>query len=129
MPCRFFLASNSPTKAAREQRDLLKAVLGSQGGENAIKQFFYEKTRELMQGESCRSVGTSVHTVDIVRDVLKVVPLHWACGLVSAPGDHSAFRPVLSASRQAGIRLKTKADDDGDYTAQELFNILADIYT
>ena len=59
-------------------------MLGSQGGENAIKQFFYEKTRELMQGESCRSVGTSVHTVDIVRDVLKIVPLHWACGLVSA---------------------------------------------
>ncbi|RPD64148.1 heme peroxidase [Lentinus tigrinus ALCF2SS1-6] len=105
----FFIASNDPAKASREQRDLLKALLGAQGAQDNIKQFFYEKTRELMQRESCQSVGTSVHTVDIVRDVLRVVPIYWACDL-------------------AGIRLKAKADDDGDYTAKELFAILADIY-
>ncbi|KAI0695351.1 heme peroxidase [Cerioporus squamosus] len=106
----FFIASTDPAKATREQRGLLKALVGSQGAEDDIKAFFYEKTRELMQSEACRSVGTSVRTVDVVRDVLKVVPIYWACDL-------------------AGIRLKTKTDDEGDYTAKELFAVLADIYT
>ncbi len=125
---RFFIASNDPAKATREQRGLVQALVGSQGAEDDIKKFFYEKTRELMQRESCQSVGTSVRTVDVVRDVLKVVPIYWACDVVNT----SCFRDVACSvlrARQAGIRLKANADDDGNYTAKELFGVLADIYT
>ena len=56
--------------------------MGAPKFEETVKRFFFDKTRELMQRESCSSVGTSTHTVDIVRDVLKVVPIYWVCDLV-----------------------------------------------
>jgi hypothetical protein len=46
-----------------------------------------------------------------VRQVLKVVPVHWA------------------AIDLAGIQLKTKEYPHGSYTAAELFDILGDIYS
>lgn len=100
----FFIASNDPAKATREKRGLLKALVGSPGAEDDIKEFFYEKTRELMLRESCQSVGSSVHTVDIVRDVLKVVPIHWACGLVCPSGFRDGF---LRAERRGHDRLES----------------------
>ncbi|PIL25197.1 cytochrome P450 [Ganoderma sinense ZZ0214-1] len=106
----FFIASDDPARAAREQRALLSALTGAPDAEASIKSFFYEKTRELIQRESCSSVGTSTHTVDLVRDVLKRVPVYWAAEL-------------------AGIRLKESADDDGDYTPAELFDVLAEVYS
>ena len=81
--CRFFIASNEPSKAAREQRELVEALVGKGGGEDNVKRFFFEKTRELVERESCRAVGSSTRTVDVVRDVLKVVPIYWACDMVS----------------------------------------------
>ena len=30
---------------------------------------------------------------------------------------------------EAGIRLKEKGDDEGDYTLTELYDILAEVYT
>ena len=81
--CRFFIASNEPSKAAREQRELVEALVGKGGGEDNVKRFFFDKTRELMERESCRAVGSSTRTVDVVRDVLKVVPIYWACDMVS----------------------------------------------
>ena len=63
---------------------LLSALTGAPDAEASIKSFFYEKTRELIQRESCHSVGTSTHTVDLVRDVLKLVPIYWAADLVSS---------------------------------------------
>ena len=80
---RFFIACNDPAQAARHKRELLSALTGAPDGESSIKSFFYEKTRELIQRESCQGVGTSTHTVDIVRDVLKRVPVYWAADLVS----------------------------------------------
>ena len=81
--CRFFIASNEPSKAAREQRELVEALVGKGGNEENVKRFFFDKTRELMERESCRAVGSSTRTVDVVRDVLKVVPIYWACDMVS----------------------------------------------
>ena len=57
--------------------------MGAPKFEETVKRFFFEKTRELIQRESCQGVGTSTHTVDIVRDVLKRVPVYWAADLVS----------------------------------------------
>ena len=68
--------------AVREQRELLAALAGAPEAEAAIKRFFYEKTRDLVQRKSCQSVGTSTRTVDLVRDVLKPVPIYWVASLV-----------------------------------------------
>lgn len=36
---------------------------------------------------------------------------------------------LISSCAQAGIKLKSKHDDDGVYTPGELYNVLTDIYT
>ena len=56
--------------------------MGAPQFEQTVQDFFYHKTRELMQRESCGVVGGSTRTVDIVRDVLKLVPIHWVCDMV-----------------------------------------------
>ncbi|KAI9064021.1 linoleate diol synthase [Trametes sanguinea] len=107
----FFIASSDPARAAREQRAMQNVLAGDADAEAAIKRFFFEKTRELMLHESCSTVGSPVRSVDIVRDVFKVLPIHWVAELT-------------------GIRLKAKgADSTGDYTPSELFDILSDVYT
>ncbi|KAI0654091.1 linoleate diol synthase [Cubamyces menziesii] len=107
----FFIASPDPARAAREQRGLLDALVGGPGGEDRIRRFFFEKTRELMVHASYTGVGTAQRSVDIVRDVFRLVPIYWVCDLT-------------------GIRLKTGGPDSvGDYTPQELFDVLADIYS
>ncbi|KZT65024.1 linoleate diol synthase [Daedalea quercina L-15889] len=103
----FFIASDSPSRAAREQRAIVGVLSGY---ETQILEFFYDRTKTLMERESYPLVGVKTRSLDIVRDVLKYVPLHWA----------SAF---------AGIKLKEGPHAEGDYTAQELFDILADIYS
>ena len=107
---------------------LLSALTGAPDAEASIKSFFYEKTRELMQSASCCCVGTSTHTVDIVRDVLKVVPIYWVCDMVRTPcSGRTSWR--VQHALQTGIRLKTTANGEGDYTPAELFDILADTYS
>ncbi|KAI0766618.1 linoleate diol synthase [Trametes elegans] len=107
----FFIASPDPGRAAREQRAMLDALVGGPQGDAAVKKAFYDRARALMLHESYAGVASPVRSVDIVRDVLRPLPLFWVCDL-------------------AGIKLKTGgADSAGDYTPQELFDILADIYT
>ena len=36
---------------------------------------------------------------------------------------------LIAHAFQAGIRLKEKGDDEGDYTPTELYDVLAEIYT
>lgn len=56
-----------------------RAIMGVLNGyEDQILQFFYDKTRALMQSESYSLVGVKTRSLDIVRDVLKYIPIHWA---------------------------------------------------
>ncbi|PCH36246.1 linoleate diol synthase [Wolfiporia cocos MD-104 SS10] len=104
----FFIASDDPARAAREQRAMLGVLEEFSGG---IIDSIYQKTRELMLSQSYTSVGTLTRHVDLMRDVVKYAPIHWA-------------------SKFVGIRLKSKPNsNDGDYTPQELFGTISDIYS
>ena len=74
---RFFLASNKDAESLRDQREVLR-VLGEPGETDHIAHYFYEKTRELIEVKSYSLTDKNVKYVDIVRDVLRYVPLHWA---------------------------------------------------
>ena len=74
---RFFLASNKDAESLRDQREVLR-VLGEPGETDHIAHYFYEKTRELIEVKSYSLADKNVKYVDIVRDVLRYVPLHWA---------------------------------------------------
>ena len=73
---RFFLASNKDAESLRDQREVLR-VLGEPGETDHIAHYFYEKTRELIEVKSYSLTDKNVKYVDIIRDVLRYVPLHW----------------------------------------------------
>ena len=79
----FFIAPSDSARGEREQRAMLDALTSAPGAVDHIAAKFYQRTRELMVYESWKGVGISHRYVDIVRDVLKFVPLYWACEVVS----------------------------------------------
>lgn len=79
----FFISPSDPVRGQREQRATLDALIGSPGALDEIARSFYQKTRELMVAQSWSVVGKPVRSVDVVRDVLKFVPLYWASEVVS----------------------------------------------
>lgn len=47
--------------------------------EPKFAEFFASKTEGLIKAKSFEHVGSKVQYVDIVRDVVNLVPLHWIC--------------------------------------------------
>jgi linoleate 10R-lipoxygenase len=97
-----------PAESEKEQQAIV-SVLSSPELISGIGKFFYENTKKLVEANSYGLVGKKTFGVDLVRDVLKTVPVYWA------------------ATDLAGIKLKT-SDQSGDYTASELSDVLGEIY-
>ncbi|KAG6813888.1 hypothetical protein H0H92_006295 [Tricholoma furcatifolium] len=93
------------------QEKVYKALVDSPEALDSIGRFFHDTTRQLIASNSYKLVGNKTCGVDVVRDVVKYVPIYWA------------------ASEIAGFTLKTKDTPDGEYTPQELYQILGDIYS
>jgi len=102
----FFSAS---ADAAQVQKEFVGSLAPSPDAIEKIGQYFHKKTAELITASSCPLINTNTRSVNIVRDVLKLVPVYWA------------------ASEIAGIKLKDK-HHAGVYTPLELYSILAEIY-
>ncbi|KAG0701786.1 heme peroxidase [Suillus ampliporus] len=103
----FFAASEN---GAEQQQQFISALAPSPQAVSEIGTYFYNKTKELIEQHSFALIGEKTRAVNIVRDVLKVVPLHWA------------------ATEVAGIPLKTKQRPDGVFTESQLFDMLSEIY-
>ncbi|GLB41915.1 putative animal haem peroxidase [Lyophyllum shimeji] len=100
------------TVDGREAREkVYKALADSTESVDKIGRFFYDTTRQLIDSHSFALVGKKTYSVDIVRDVLKHVPVYWA------------------AAEIAGFDLKTKEHPSGHYTPGELYQALGDIYS
>ena len=80
---RFYISSSDPARAQREQRAMINALVGAPGALNKMTSYFSDKTKELILSQSWATVGATTKNVDIVRDVLKFVPIHWASEVVS----------------------------------------------
>jgi linoleate 10R-lipoxygenase len=75
---RFFLASNNEAEGQRDQREVLRVLWAFPEQADKIAHYFYERTRELIKVKSYSLAEKNTKYVDIVRDVLRYVPLHWA---------------------------------------------------
>lgn len=73
--------------------------------------WFHDRTLELIREKNLTLADPSKHTVDLVKDVLRLVPVHW------------------SSSQVAGLPLKTVFEPRGVYYEQQAFDMLKDIYT
>jgi linoleate 10R-lipoxygenase len=74
---RFFLASNDDLESQRDQREVLRVLQASPDRADKIAHHFYERTRKLIVSKSYTLSDTRVRFVDIIRDVLRYVPLYW----------------------------------------------------
>jgi len=72
---RFFVASEN---GAGEQKQFISALAPSPEAVSNIGTYFYNKTTELIRQHSFSLIAEKTRAVNIVRDVLKFVPLHWA---------------------------------------------------
>ncbi|KAH8993660.1 cytochrome P450 [Lactarius deliciosus] len=107
----FFLASNNDVESQRDRAEVLRVLRSSPEQADQIAQYFYEKTRELINIKSYSLNDKNVKYVDIVCDVLRYMPLHWA------------------ATELAGLTLKADSESLGDYTEPELYEMITDIYS
>ncbi|RXW18706.1 hypothetical protein EST38_g7146 [Candolleomyces aberdarensis] len=98
-----------PTGDKNEQKIVTDALSGSPALVEKIGEFFYSATKKLVDQNSFTFVGGKTKGIDIVRDVFRVAPILWLANLT-------------------GIELKTSKDGEGDYTPQEFFEVLSDIY-
>jgi hypothetical protein len=74
---RFFLASNNDAEGHRDQQEILHVLQPSAYQTEKIAHYFYEKTRKVIISKSFTVSDKGVKIVDIVRDVLRYVPLYW----------------------------------------------------
>jgi len=96
----------------------------------SIGQYFYDTTQKLIAENLFTMVGGSSFGVDLVKYVIRLVPVHWAASdLVSRSWINALCMLTEDALLEAGIQLKTKQNPRGTYTPDELYEILTDIYS
>ncbi|KAJ7070750.1 linoleate diol synthase [Mycena amicta] len=96
-------------ESEEKRKDVYTKLFGSPDLLNKAGAFFRDTTRQLIALSSFKLVGGKTCVVDIVRDVLKLVPVYWSADI-------------------AGIELKTKENPGGDLTPIELYTMLSSIY-
>lgn len=66
----------------RRAADHIRDALFPPGAMDTYARVFFDKTRELVREKVFPLVGLETYSVDIVRDVVNLVPVHWASTLV-----------------------------------------------
>lgn len=66
-----------PVEDEKEQ-SAITSILASPDLTAGIANYFYETTKKLIGANSFTLVGGKVGGIDIVRQVLRIIPVHWA---------------------------------------------------
>ncbi|KAG8813137.1 hypothetical protein FRC17_001659, partial [Serendipita sp. 399] len=91
-------------------RKLVGNALNRNGAMDQYSQYYGEHTRRLLKLRSFKS-GADRYAVNVVRDVINIVPVHWMCEEI------------------AGIPLKSEEAPRGIWTEQEVYQMITTIYT
>ncbi|KAG8750070.1 hypothetical protein FRC12_013089 [Ceratobasidium sp. 428] len=106
----FFLAMDDRVKHQKDM-NLMHKVMVTPEALAQYTQWYGAKTAELINEKSFSMSKSKTRSVDIVRDVLNLVPVHWV------------------SQELAGLPLKCKGNEDGLITEQELYGMLATIFS
>ncbi|KAH7335533.1 heme peroxidase [Rhizoctonia solani] len=107
----FFLAMDDPVAHQRDMNIMHKVMVSSAETLEYNIEWYAAKTTELIKEKSFSMSKNSTRTVDIVRDVLNLVPVYWV------------------SQEMAGLPLKCKGNEDGLITEQEMYRIMTVIFT
>ncbi|KAG8908060.1 hypothetical protein FRC01_007508 [Tulasnella sp. 417] len=107
----FFLAFDEPAKHLRDLKLMREALFPREDSMAEYGVFYRETTARLIETKSFSLVGRGTRSLDIVRDVFNLVPVHWV------------------SKQVAGIPLKTKETPQGVHTEQEVYQFMALCFT
>ncbi|CAE6536627.1 unnamed protein product [Rhizoctonia solani] len=107
----FFLAMDDPVSHQRDMNVMHKVLVSSQEALDYNVTWYADKTTELIKEKSFSMSQGSTRTVDIVRDVLNLVPVYWV------------------SQEMAGLPLKCKGNEDGLITEQEMYQMMTVVFT
>ncbi|KAF8532744.1 heme peroxidase [Gautieria morchelliformis] len=105
----YFDASDSTNH--RRTRATIHGLLFTSTANSEYAQYCYEMTRELFAEKSYAPARATTRTVDIVREVINVLPLYWL------------------TTHVVGLPLRTKENPHGKYSEQELYGYFAVLFT
>lgn len=108
----FLTVIDEPAKYARVTQ-LAQSVFVPRDTLAQTKSWFHDRTRELIREKNLTlvNVEASAHVVDVVKDVFRLVPVHW------------------SSTKIAGLPIKTSSEPRGIYYEQQMYQMLKEIYT
>ncbi|KAG9083295.1 hypothetical protein FRC07_013955, partial [Ceratobasidium sp. 392] len=106
----FFLAMDDPVKHRKDMNIMHKALV-SPDAIARYTQWYGAKTTDLIKEKSFSMSKSNTRSVDIVRDVLNLVPVYWV------------------SQELAGLPLKCKGNEDGLITEQEAYGMLATVFS
>ncbi|CAL1708758.1 unnamed protein product [Somion occarium] len=106
----FFLVFDEQPKHETDRGQLLHALFPEPASLTAYTSWYKEKTIEFVLEHSYKIQGVPGTRVDIVRNVINLVSVHWV------------------ADWLIGIPLKTKANPKGLFTEQELYDMLTILF-
>ena len=106
---------------------------GSDNLQNAIfkptpetAKYFAEKTRSLVDAKSFGLMGGRVKNVDIVKDVINLLPVHWISHIVSGENSLAGFSSQTKAV-QLGLPLKWEKNPGGAWDEESICKDFANI--
>ncbi|QRV88586.1 heme peroxidase [Ceratobasidium sp. AG-Ba] len=106
----FFLAMDNPAEHKKDMGMMHKVMVTSEAIQRQTL-WYGAKTTELIKDRSFSMSKSRTRTVDIVRDVLNLVPVHWV------------------SQELAGLPLKCKGNEDGLITEQEMYQLMTVVFT
>ncbi|CAE6468800.1 unnamed protein product [Rhizoctonia solani] len=107
----FFLAMDDPAAHQRDMNVMHKVMVGTPESLEYNVAWYAAKTNELIKDKSFSMSKGPTRTVDIVRDVLNLVPVYWV------------------SQEMAGLPLKCKGNEDGLITEQEIYQMMTVVFT
>ncbi|KAG8877662.1 hypothetical protein FRB98_006589 [Tulasnella sp. 332] len=107
----FFIAWDAPPAHIADRDLIQKALFPDQNALLGYGTFYGQMTSQLIREKSFSLVGQALRSIDIVQEVLNLVPVHWISHHI------------------AGIPMKTKANPNGAYTEQEVYQFMETVFS
>ncbi|KAG8925416.1 hypothetical protein FRC02_009696 [Tulasnella sp. 418] len=107
----YLLAYDEEAKHDADLQLIREALFPDNEAMQRLARFYREKTTELINRKSFALIGKNTRSINIVRDVINLVPVHWV------------------STQIAGIPLKTLETPGGLHTEQEIYQYLAVVFT
>ena len=119
---------NEQGKNSADRRVIREAFAGRSSDIAQHAKYMEKTVNDLIKSKSYTLVGGTKRSVNIVRDVLRFLPVHFVSNQIVSRFVRFACYRKLKLLLQAGLPLKTDNEPTGFYYEQELLGMLENIH-